>query len=79
MGKSTLRNYCWSSIVHFVPIANFRGDMIHCYHQPCDNLEVMLTEDNIRFLGKTADSITKTLDRLSEPLKSQGNISDVYY
>lgn len=50
--------------------ANFRGDMIHCYHQPCDNLEVMLTEDNIRFLGKTADSITKTLDRLSDPFKS---------
>ena len=55
--------------------ANFRGDMIHCYHNPCDNLDVMLTDDNIRFLGKTADSITKTLDQLSAPYQSDGRHS----
>lgn len=46
--------------------ANFRGDMIQCYHHACDNLTTMLTDDNIRFLGKTADAITSTLNTLSE-------------
>ncbi|XP_076109962.1 uncharacterized protein YfbL-like [Mytilus galloprovincialis] len=47
--------------------ADFRGDMIQCYHAECDNLEVMLTDENINFLGKTADALVKTIHKLSEP------------
>ncbi|XP_052059954.1 uncharacterized protein LOC127700500 isoform X2 [Mytilus californianus] len=47
--------------------ANFRGDMIQCYHAECDNEEVMLTDENINFLGKTADALVKTIHKLSEP------------
>ncbi|XP_071175932.1 uncharacterized protein YfbL-like isoform X1 [Mytilus edulis] len=47
--------------------ANFRGDMIKCYHHECDNLQVMLTDENINFLGKTADAIVTTMHKLSEP------------
>ncbi|XP_063439139.1 aminopeptidase YwaD-like isoform X1 [Mytilus trossulus] len=47
--------------------ADFRGDMIQCYHQECDNLQVMLTDENIDFLGKTADAIVTTIHKLSEP------------
>ncbi|XP_071175930.1 uncharacterized protein YfbL-like [Mytilus edulis] len=47
--------------------ADFRGDMIQCYHQECDNLQVMLTDENINFLGKTADAIVTTIHKLSEP------------
>ena len=42
-----------------------------CYHEPCDNLDIMLTDDNIKFLGKTADSITNSLHALSEPYQTQ--------
>ena len=48
-------------------VANLRGDMIKCYHHECDNLEVMLTDDNLQFLGKTVDAITTTLHSLSGP------------
>ena len=48
-------------------VANFRGDMIQCYHKPCDKLDVMLTDDNLKFLGKTADAIAMTMHTLSEP------------
>lgn len=41
--------------------------MIQCYHKECDNLEVMLTDENINFLGKTADALVKTIHELSEP------------
>ena len=47
--------------------ANFRGNMIQCYHKPCDNLETLLTYDNINFLGKTADVTVMTIHKLSEP------------
>lgn len=47
--------------------ANFRGDMISCYHHPCDDLDTMLTDDNLNFLGKTADSIARAMNVLSEP------------
>ncbi|CAC5425943.1 unnamed protein product [Mytilus coruscus] len=50
--------------------ANFRGDMIQCYHNPCDDLDTMLTDDNVNFLGKTADTVTATIHRLSEPFKT---------
>ena len=46
--------------------ANFRGKMIQCYHQKCDNVTNMLTDQNLKFLGKTADTITSTLHTLSE-------------
>jgi len=49
--------------------ANFRGDMQVCYHQPCDNLETMLTEDNLAFLAKTSDVITSTVAALAECIK----------
>lgn len=54
--------------------ANFRGDMVKCYHHACDNVTNLLTDENIKFLGKTADAITTTLNRLSET--SGGPISD---
>ena len=61
--------------------ANFRGDGAYCYHRPCDNIEVYLTDDNINFLGKTADSITKTLDSLSEPFQdnTSGRLLLIHY
>ncbi|WAQ94913.1 YFBL-like protein [Mya arenaria] len=46
--------------------ANFRGQMQQCYHNACDNLTNILTDNNVRFLGKTADTIAATLDKLSE-------------
>ena len=58
-------------IIRFRPpclfLANFRGNMMYCYHAPCDNLETLLTYDNINFLGKTADVTVMTIDKLSEP------------
>ncbi|KAK3587897.1 hypothetical protein CHS0354_014409 [Potamilus streckersoni] len=45
---------------------NYRGDMINCYHQPCDNMNVMLTEDNLKFLGKQADALYLSLHFLEE-------------
>lgn len=48
-------------------LANFRGNMMQCYHEPCDNLETLLTIDNINFLGKTADVTVMTIHKLSEP------------
>ncbi|XP_052795125.1 uncharacterized protein LOC128228074 [Mya arenaria] len=46
--------------------ANFRGQMQQCYHNACDNMANMLTDNNVRFLGKTVDTIAATLDKLSE-------------
>ena len=57
----------WTAIYLYAITANLRGDMIECYHHQCDNLEVMLTDDNIQFLGKTADALTSTLHKMSEP------------
>ena len=48
-------------------LANLRGNMKRCYHEPCDNLEILLTNDNIKFLGKTADATAMMIDTLSEP------------
>ncbi|XP_060599515.1 uncharacterized protein YfbL-like [Ruditapes philippinarum] len=48
---------------------NFRGDMVKCYHHPCDDLATMLTDDNINFLGKTSDAIARSINELSEPTK----------
>ncbi|XP_045184001.2 uncharacterized protein LOC123542287 [Mercenaria mercenaria] len=52
--------------------ADFRGDMIHCYHNHCDNIEVMLTDDNLRFLAKTADSLARTVNDLAKVLETSG-------
>ncbi|KAK3587896.1 hypothetical protein CHS0354_014408 [Potamilus streckersoni] len=46
--------------------ANYRGDMINCYHESCDNRNVMLTEDNLKFLGKQADALYNSLLYLEE-------------
>lgn len=46
--------------------ANFRGEMVQCYHHECDNLQNLLSDSNINFLGKTADAIVSTLKTLSE-------------
>ena len=46
--------------------ADFRGDMKDCYHQACDNIETMLQDDNLQFLGKTVDAIVSTFNTLSE-------------
>ena len=40
--------------------------MVKCYHHACDNVTNLLTDENIKFLGKTADAITATLNKLSE-------------
>ena len=69
MGFSHVSDFCLFLI--FPNLANFRGDMMMCYHERCDNLDIMLTDDNIKFLGKTADSITQSLHLLSEPYKTQ--------
>ncbi|KAK3592006.1 hypothetical protein CHS0354_031513 [Potamilus streckersoni] len=45
---------------------NYRGVMTNCYHQPCDNLDVMLTEDNLMFMGKQADALYYSLHYLAE-------------
>ena len=55
--------------------ANYRGDMVNCYHQACDNIETMLQDDNLQFLGKTADAIRSTLNTLSET----GSGTNFYY
>lgn len=39
--------------------------MIQCYHKACDNVDVMLTEENVAFLGQTVDSLVATIDKLS--------------
>lgn len=46
--------------------ANLRGKMVQCHHQACDNMQNMLTENNLEFLSKTADVITATMNELSE-------------
>ncbi|KAH3741705.1 uncharacterized protein YfbL-like [Dreissena polymorpha] len=47
--------------------ADYRGAMQVCYHSQCDNVETMLTEDNLMFLSKTTDAIYQTINSLSEP------------
>jgi predicted transcriptional regulator len=42
--------------------------MVECYHHPCDDLAMMLTDDNINFLGKTSDAIARSINELSEPI-----------
>ena len=37
--------------------ANFRGFMVDCYHQACDNMN-HVTQENLGFLSKTADVVT---------------------
>ncbi|KAL3832725.1 hypothetical protein ACJMK2_024342 [Sinanodonta woodiana] len=45
---------------------NYRGDMIKCYHHPCDNITVMLTDDNLKFMGKQADALFCSLQYLDD-------------
>lgn len=59
--------------VFITDTANFRGDMINCYHAQCDNLDVMLTEDNLRFLGKTADTLASTINTMAGVTETSGN------
>ena len=40
--------------------------MKNCYHKACDNIETMLQDDNLQFLGKTVDTIASTFNTLSE-------------
>ena len=61
---------------------DYRGDMIHCYHKPCDNLEVMLTDENLHFLSKIADTLTSTINKLSKGMKTISSFtmsSFIYY
>ena len=39
---------------------------MNCYHQACDNIDTMLQDDNLKFLGKTVDAIVSTFNTLSE-------------
>ncbi|XP_052796216.1 aminopeptidase S-like [Mya arenaria] len=52
--------------------ANFRGQMQQCYHNACDNLANILTDNNVQFLGKTADTIAATLDKLADDTGTSG-------
>ncbi|KAL3832731.1 hypothetical protein ACJMK2_024347 [Sinanodonta woodiana] len=45
---------------------DYRGDMINCYHHACDNTEIMLTDDNLKFLGKQADALFCSLQYLDD-------------
>ena len=56
---------------------DLRGIMKSCYLEACDNLATMLTDDNINFLGKTADATAMTIHKLSEPTSgdSSGGLS----
>ena len=56
--------------VYLIFVAPARGDGMACYHNPCDSIDVMITEDNMNFLGKTADTVAQSLHSLSEPHKS---------
>ncbi|XP_052214289.1 uncharacterized protein LOC127832694 [Dreissena polymorpha] len=47
--------------------ADYRGAMQVCYHSKCDNVETMVTQDNLIFLSKTTDAIFQTINSLSEP------------
>ena len=60
----------WEKMVPAIQLTdtgNFRGNMKRCYQQQCDNLETLLTDNNIKFLGKTADATAMTVHNLSEP------------
>lgn len=68
--------YFWMvnvSAILLTDMANFRGDMISCYHNSCDDLDTMLTDDNLNFLGKTADSVARAMNMLSSPLGTDVN------
>ena len=41
--------------------------MKSCYQKACDNLTTLLTNDNIKFLGKAAAATARTILKLSEP------------
>ena len=45
--------------------ANFRGYMIKCYHEYCDNL-VNVKEDDLEFLRRSINAVIKTVLDLSE-------------
>ena len=55
--------------------AEFRGDLSMCYNEVCDNLEIMLTEENIKFLGKTADVVAATIHSLSDATGGYSGVS----
>lgn len=59
--------------------ANLRGDMIQCYHQACDNEDVMLTDENIAFLGQTVDTLVATIDKLSDSKHSGKNLNGYHF
>ena len=59
--------------------ADLRGKMVQCFHKACDNKQNMLTENNLEFLGKTADAITATLNELSETSGIASGISSCVY
>ncbi|XP_060603516.1 uncharacterized protein YfbL-like isoform X2 [Ruditapes philippinarum] len=69
--RSDHRNFWRDNIpaIFLTDSGNFRGDMVECYHHPCDDLATMLTDDNINFLGKTSDAIVRSINELSEPTK----------
>ncbi|XP_052059971.1 uncharacterized protein LOC127700504 isoform X4 [Mytilus californianus] len=53
----------------------YRGVMTTCYHKPCDDVSVLLTDDNLKFLGKTADVLTMTINQLSDPFQGTNGAS----
>ena len=63
--------------IQLTDTGHFRGHMKRCYQRQCDNLETLLTDNNIKFLGKTADATAMTIHSLSEPTSgdSSGGLS----
>ena len=45
--------------------------MAACYHRPCDDASMILSDDNLKFLGKTADVLTMTINQLSDPYQGK--------
>lgn len=43
-----------------------------CYHENCDNLEVMLTDENLMFLDKITDTLIATIGNLSDSYTTSG-------
>ncbi|CAC5374295.1 unnamed protein product [Mytilus coruscus] len=53
----------------------YRGVMTTCYHKPCDDVSMLLTDDNLKFLCKTADVLTMTINQLSDPFQGTNEAS----
>ncbi|VDI75551.1 Hypothetical predicted protein [Mytilus galloprovincialis] len=61
--------------IYLTDTYNYRGVMAACYHRPCDDASMILSDDNLKFLGKTADVLTMTINQLSDPYQGTNEAS----